>query len=134
MASAEALYTTESGARFSLFDIGPWQRYPSKSLVSIAIPHHVGYLYMGNGMQSADGLCRAFDADSTGTPMGGGVGVVVLRRLEDALADGDQVYVPRTGETAAGGGATGGGADGGGGLVNLNTASTDAASRSPPAT
>ena len=39
MASAEALYTTEKGARFSLFDIGPWQRHPDKDLVSIAIPH-----------------------------------------------------------------------------------------------
>ncbi|HXH97619.1 MAG TPA: cytochrome ubiquinol oxidase subunit I [Gaiellaceae bacterium] len=44
MASAEALYTTESGARFSLFDIGPWQKYPSKSLVSIAIPHGLSIL------------------------------------------------------------------------------------------
>jgi len=44
MAAAEALYTTESGARFSLFDIGPWQKHPSKSLVSIAIPHGLSIL------------------------------------------------------------------------------------------
>ncbi|HET7567550.1 MAG TPA: cytochrome ubiquinol oxidase subunit I, partial [Gaiellaceae bacterium] len=44
MAAAEALYTSQSGARFSLFDIGPWQKYPSKSLVSIAIPHGLSIL------------------------------------------------------------------------------------------
>jgi cytochrome d ubiquinol oxidase subunit I len=44
MAAAEALYTTSSGARFSLFDIGPWQKHPSKSLVSIAIPHGLSIL------------------------------------------------------------------------------------------
>ncbi len=46
--------------------------------------------------------------------------------LAATLADGDQVYVPRMGEVAAGGGTGGGGTDGGSGLVNLNTASTDA--------
>lgn len=45
--------------------------------------------------------------------------------LAATLADGDQVYVPRVGETAAGAGAAGDGTGGGGGLVNLNTASTD---------
>jgi cytochrome bd ubiquinol oxidase subunit I len=44
MAAAEALYNTESGARFSLFDIGPWQRYPNKSLLSIGIPHGLSIL------------------------------------------------------------------------------------------
>jgi cytochrome d ubiquinol oxidase subunit I len=44
MAAAEALYTTEKGARFSLFDLGPWQKYPSKDLVSIAIPHGLSIL------------------------------------------------------------------------------------------
>ncbi len=39
MAAAEALYTTQTGANFSLFDIGPWQKHPSSSLVSIHIPH-----------------------------------------------------------------------------------------------
>ncbi len=44
MAAAEALYKTKSGAPFSLFDIGPWQAHPSKSLVSIAIPHGLSIL------------------------------------------------------------------------------------------
>jgi cytochrome d ubiquinol oxidase subunit I len=44
MAAAEALYQTKTGAPFSLFDIGPWQRRPTKSLVSIAIPHGLSIL------------------------------------------------------------------------------------------
>jgi len=44
MAGAEALYTTQNGANFSLFDIGPWQKYPSKSLVSIHLPHLLSVL------------------------------------------------------------------------------------------
>ncbi len=44
MAAAEALYKTTRGASFSLFDIGPWQARPTKSLVSIAIPHGLSIL------------------------------------------------------------------------------------------
>ncbi len=44
MAAAEALYETKTGAPFSLFDIGPWQAHPSKSLVSIAVPHGLSIL------------------------------------------------------------------------------------------
>jgi cytochrome bd ubiquinol oxidase subunit I len=44
MAAAEALYETKSGAPFSLFDLGPWQARPSKSLVSIAVPHGLSIL------------------------------------------------------------------------------------------
>ena len=44
MAAAEALYETKTGAPFSLFDLGPWQARPSKSLVSIAIPHGLSIL------------------------------------------------------------------------------------------
>jgi phthiocerol/phenolphthiocerol synthesis type-I polyketide synthase E len=51
----------------------------------------VGYRYQPGGLMSADGLCRAFDATSTGTSFSSGVGVVALRRLSDALADGDTV-------------------------------------------
>ncbi|MGH3757858.1 beta-ketoacyl synthase N-terminal-like domain-containing protein [Actinophytocola sp.] len=52
---------------------------------------HAGYRYRPGGLASADGLCRAFDARSTGTSFSSGVGVVALRRLADALADGDPV-------------------------------------------
>lgn len=50
-----------------------------------------GYRYRPGGITSADGLCRAFDTRSTGTSFSSGVGVVALRRLSDALADGDPV-------------------------------------------
>ncbi|MFH8348645.1 thioester reductase domain-containing protein [Streptomyces sp. NPDC018045] len=51
----------------------------------------VGYRYQPGGVLSEDGYCRAFDIRSTGTGAGSGIGVVVLRRLADALADGDPV-------------------------------------------
>jgi amino acid adenylation domain-containing protein len=60
--------------------------------VSITFPQKRGYLYQEGGMGSADGYCRAFDANSRGTVFGSGAGVVLLKRLDDALADGDHVY------------------------------------------
>ena len=60
--------------------------------VSIEIPHGLGYLHREGEVLSRDGKCRAFDAQSTGTVFGSGAGIVVLRRLEDAIATGDQVY------------------------------------------
>ena len=60
--------------------------------VTIELPHRQGYMYQEGEILSRDGHCRAFDADSTGTIFGSGVGVVVLRRLEDALADRDSIY------------------------------------------
>ncbi len=59
--------------------------------VSVTFPSKRNYKYMPDGMASADGHCRTFDADATGTVFGDGAGLVVLRRLEDALADGDTV-------------------------------------------
>ena len=52
-------------------------------------PGRAGYLYQDGGIVSPDGHCRAFDAQARGTVSGNGVGVVVLKRLDDALADGD---------------------------------------------
>ncbi|MCK2216217.1 SDR family NAD(P)-dependent oxidoreductase [Actinomadura sp. ATCC 31491] len=60
--------------------------------VAVNVPHRVGYLYQQGGIAPPDGECRAFDAGGLGAPLGSGVGVVALRRLEDALADGDQIY------------------------------------------
>ncbi|GHF20567.1 beta-ketoacyl synthase N-terminal-like domain-containing protein [Streptomyces morookaense] len=60
--------------------------------VSITFPQTSGYAYQEGGILSRDGHCRVFDAQSAGTVKGNGCGVVVLKRLEDALADGDRIY------------------------------------------
>jgi amino acid adenylation domain-containing protein len=59
--------------------------------VSVRVPQKAGYLYQAGSVNSPDGHCRAFDARAQGTVGGQGVGVVVLKLLEDALADGDHV-------------------------------------------
>jgi acyl transferase domain-containing protein len=59
--------------------------------VSINVGQRGGYRYQEDSILSPDGHCRAFDAAANGTVFGSGVGVVVLKRLEDALADGDPV-------------------------------------------
>ncbi|MGH7998765.1 MAG: type I polyketide synthase, partial [Brasilonema sp.] len=60
--------------------------------VSIRVPQKTGYLYEQGGTLSPDGHCYAFDAKAQGITIGNGVGVVVLKRLEDALADGDCIH------------------------------------------
>ncbi|MCU1294587.1 MAG: amino acid adenylation protein [Bryobacterales bacterium] len=60
--------------------------------VSITLPQKRGYLHQEGGMVSADGHCRTFDEAATGTVFGSGAGVVLLKRLEDALADRDHIY------------------------------------------
>ncbi|WP_327004443.1 SDR family NAD(P)-dependent oxidoreductase [Dactylosporangium sp. NBC_01737] len=59
--------------------------------VAVSSPLRHGYTFESGGILSADGHCRPFDADAGGTVPGNGAGVVVLRRLEDAQADGDTV-------------------------------------------
>ncbi len=59
--------------------------------VSISFPQFRGYLYLEGGMVSADGHCRTFDAKADGTVFGSGAGVVVLKRLSDALENRDRV-------------------------------------------
>ena len=59
--------------------------------VTLELPNTAGYLFKENEILSPDGHCRAFDADSAGTVFGSGAGVVVLRRLQDALDDGDNI-------------------------------------------
>ena len=59
---------------------------------SVQSPVAAGHRYDEGGILSADGHCRAFDAEATGTVFSDGVGVIVLKRLADALADGDTVH------------------------------------------
>ncbi len=60
--------------------------------VSIKVPQVAGYLHQEGGIDSAQGRCRAFDAAADGTVWGSGVGLVALKRLEDAEADGDTIH------------------------------------------
>ena len=60
--------------------------------VTIHIPHKAGYVYADGGILSPDGHCRAFDATARGTVLGSGVGIVALKRLADAIEDGDCIH------------------------------------------
>ncbi|MFL5359302.1 beta-ketoacyl synthase N-terminal-like domain-containing protein [Archangium sp.] len=60
--------------------------------VSISVPVSGGYLYQPGMILSPDGHCRAFDARAGGTVRGNGVGAIVLKRLDRALADGDSIH------------------------------------------
>lgn len=59
--------------------------------VSISFPQGVGYSYIPGMILSPDGSCRPFDAQAKGTVPGRGAGVVVLKRLSEAIADGDSI-------------------------------------------
>ncbi len=59
---------------------------------SVRSAQRSGYLYQEGGILSADGHCRAFDAHASGTLPGDGVGIVLLKRLQDALAAGDEIH------------------------------------------
>jgi malonyl CoA-acyl carrier protein transacylase len=58
---------------------------------SVRVPQRTGYLYKEGNVFSRDGHCRAFDSCAQGTVFGSGIGVVVLKRLKDALRDGDAI-------------------------------------------
>ena len=60
--------------------------------VSASFPQKRGYLYQPDGMASPDGHCRTFDAQAQGTVFGSGAAAVLLKRLDDAIADGDHIY------------------------------------------
>src|SRR5258708_11558998 len=60
--------------------------------VAIHVPQKKGYLYQEGGMESRDGHCKPFDAQAQGTLFGNGVGIVLLKRLDEAVADGDHIY------------------------------------------
>ena len=59
---------------------------------TVRLPQRAGYLYQEDGAYSPDGHCRAFDADARGSVPGNGVAAVVLKRLADAIADGDTIH------------------------------------------
>ena len=59
--------------------------------ISVRVPHRAGYICDGGGVVSPDGRVRAFDAGANGTVFGSGGGIIVLKRLADALADGDAI-------------------------------------------
>jgi len=59
---------------------------------SVILPNQFGYVYEPDNIFSVDGHCRPFDKDSTGTVLGSGIGVVVLKRLTDAINDNDSIH------------------------------------------
>src|SRR4029079_19135845 len=59
---------------------------------SISFPQKRGVFYQEGGMVSPDGHCRTFDANAQGTVFGSGVAAVLLKRLDEAVKDGDQIY------------------------------------------
>lgn len=59
--------------------------------VTVRVPQRGGYFYTAGSILSPDGHCRPFDSKAQGTIVGSGVGLVVLRRLSDALRDGDNI-------------------------------------------
>ena len=60
--------------------------------VAIHLPQKTGYPYMEGMVLSPDGHCRSFDAQAQGTVFGDGLGIVVLKRLEEAIADRDCIH------------------------------------------
>ena len=60
--------------------------------VTIVLPQRKGYYYREGGMLSPDGYCRTFDAQAAGTVFSNGAAVVLLKRVADALADGDTIH------------------------------------------
>jgi acyl transferase domain-containing protein/thioesterase domain-containing protein len=59
---------------------------------TVSVPQKEGYFYEQEGILSPDGHCRAFDSKAQGTVLSCGVGIVVLKRLEEALVDGDCIH------------------------------------------
>ena len=59
---------------------------------TVRVPHIQGYQHRAGDIMSPDGRCRAYDAKAEGTVFGSGCGVLVLKHIDDALADGDHIY------------------------------------------
>jgi acyl transferase domain-containing protein/acyl carrier protein len=60
--------------------------------VSLQVSRDDAYFYQEGGIGDPDGHCRAFDAKASGTVSGSGVSLVALKRLEDAINDGDYIH------------------------------------------
>lgn len=60
--------------------------------VTIVLPQRKGYFYNEGSMLSPDGRCRTFDAEAAGTVFSNGAAVLLLKRVADAIADGDTIY------------------------------------------
>ncbi len=60
--------------------------------VSVSLPNKSGYLYEEGSLYSADGHCRAFDTEASGTVFSNGAGIVLLKRAEDAINHGDHIF------------------------------------------
>ncbi|WP_316232476.1 type I polyketide synthase [Bradyrhizobium sp. SZCCHNR1051] len=72
---------------------------------SIRSPQVAGYVYTDGGTGSRDGMCRAFDADASGSVAGSGAGVIVLKRLSEALTDGSRIHAVLRGAAVSNDGA-----------------------------
>ena len=60
--------------------------------VTVNVPQETGYIYQEGAIVSPDGHCRSFDKNSKGTVFGNGAGTVILKRLDDAIANNDRIY------------------------------------------
>ncbi|MFH8610392.1 beta-ketoacyl synthase N-terminal-like domain-containing protein [Streptomyces sp. NPDC018029] len=60
--------------------------------VHVRLPQQAGYRHQVGGVLSPDGVCRPFDSGANGTVFTNGIGLVLLKRLRDAVADGDEVH------------------------------------------
>jgi amino acid adenylation domain-containing protein len=60
--------------------------------VAITTPQNQGYLHQEGSIFTPDGHCRPFDAQAQGTSFNNGAGIVVLKRLDEAIAAGDRIY------------------------------------------
>lgn len=60
--------------------------------VSVNFPKRAGYFYEEGMIVSSDGHCRTYDANANGTVFGDGIGLVILKRLENAIEDGDTIH------------------------------------------
>jgi len=68
--------------------------------VSVSLPIKEGYLYQEGSISSPDGHCRSFDAGAAGSVPGAGAGLVVLKRLADAVENGDTIHAVILGSAA----------------------------------